>query len=110
MKSPRDWQDYLGLAFFAFLLVIVGVPLVVLAVMRLFYRRELTDFSWGVSGFPIVGPFVAALGFGFSAAIALQSIRSDSEDSDNMMLSFLFHLAGFVVFATLTVCNVLNLE
>jgi hypothetical protein len=110
VKAPRDWQDYLGLAFFIFLLLIVGVPLIALAVMRLFYRSDLTDFAWGVSGFPIVGPFVAALGFGFSAAMALQSIRSGSEDSDNMMLSFLFHFAGLVVFATLTVWRVLNPE
>jgi hypothetical protein len=89
------------------IVVLVMAPVVAVVIGRVFYRTEITDFTLGVSGYPILGPVVGAVGFGISALLSFASLRGSGRESEGTMLTFLFSLLGLIFLSGLALCRVL---
>jgi hypothetical protein len=108
--SRRSWVAKLertaATAVVAFIVVLLTAPVVAAVLGRLFYRREITDFTLGGSGYPVIGPVIGAVGFGVSALFSFASLRGMDRDSEGTMLAFLFSLLGLIALSGLALWRI----
>jgi hypothetical protein len=89
-------------------------PVVAALVARVFHRREISDFTLGVSGYPILGPVIGAIGFGLSALGSYLSLRAEDPQakqtmsSEWTMVGFLFSLVGMIALSGLALWRIFS--
>ena len=81
-------------------------PVTAVLVGRLFYRHEITAFTLGVSGLPVIGPAIGAIGFGISALVYFHSLRNSDHVSDGTVIGFLVSVFGLVALSGLAAWQV----
>jgi hypothetical protein len=90
------------------IIALLLAPVVAILVAKVFYRREITDFTLGASGYPVLGPVVGAVACGASALVSFLSLRGSHQESEGTMLAFLFSILGLLVLSGLALWNVLS--
>ena len=94
-------------AVIAVIVLLAIAPIFAMLLGRLLYRGEITLFTVGESGFPVLGPAIGSIGFGISTITYFISLRGTGRDSERTMIGFLVSSAGLLAFSALAIWRLL---